>query len=157
MGPAYTPRVTASQEPGASALTGITSRAPRAGSRHAVVACDTADGRLRRMPAGPESDALLARLIEGLRSTDAAVREPGGLFLVILDRVSDLPDAVAVGERISRAYVDSSGADEDARLCCGVTLVELGESEASLVTRAHGALALAQDAGPGRIVSSPPL
>jgi len=107
------------------------------------------------MPAGPESDALLARLVEGLRSTDAAVREPGGLFLVILDRVSDLPDAVAVGERLSQSFESTEVVG--ARLCCGVTLVEFGESESSLVTRVSGALMLAQGAGAGRVVSSPPL
>lgn len=154
----YTPGVTASHD-GVS-LSEVTHRAARTGSRHAVVACDTVDGRLRDLPRSPASDGtldqgtVLGHLARGLRSTDAAMREPGGLFLVILDRVRDLPDAIAVAERISRDFEGAAALGTS--LCCGVTLVEFAESESSLITRVHGALLLAQDAGAGRVVSSPP-
>ncbi len=152
---AYTPTVAASDDSAGASLHDIAHRAARTGSRHAVVACDTVDGRLRVLPPGSASDDVLRQLAHGLRSTDFTMREPGGLFLVVLDRVRDLPDAVNVAERLSQSFESTEVVG--ARLCCGVTLVEFGESESSLVTRVSGALMLAQGAGAGRVVSSPPL
>ena len=117
----YTPDVTGTVGLNGITLHDFTHRISRSGTRHAVIACDTVDAQLQGLPTGVASETVLALLIESLRSTDAATRTSDGVFLVLLDRVRDLADAVSVAQRVSEAFLHPGAVGTARDLCCGVT------------------------------------
>jgi hypothetical protein len=129
----------------------------RTGTRTALVACYPCGAQV----AGLDPEDLVAELTEVLpnllREGDLVSRDDAGRLFVLLQGVQDLPNAIVVVGRLRDALTAAAPDGTWSSICFGVTLVSRGEGSQGLVDRAIGALMLAQGAGPGRIVSSPPL
>ena len=96
------------------------------------------------------AEAMAEHIADALRSHDV-VEGLGDGVAVLLRGVQDLPNAVEVAHRVCAV------AQRIGPACAGVTVLNTGEAIASVSLRAQGALDLARDAGPGAVVSSPPL
>lgn len=125
-------------------VTRTLSATPRTGQHSALMRMSVVSGDV-------EQAGRFARCVaQALRSGDL-VHQEGSEISVLLRGVQDLPNALQVARRIA------ASSQEFGPVCAGVTLLIQGESSASVSLRAQGALDLAVDAGPGSVVSSPPL
>lgn len=94
---------------------------------------------------------LASCLSDVVRGGDVVARGQDDDLVVLLRGIQDLRSAVMVAEKLSAAGAAVRP------VCVGVTLVQPGEGLASVMARAQGALDMAVDIGPGRVMSSPPL
>lgn len=124
----------------------------RTGTRNALVACLPCHSATHDAAA---LDEALVALPSVLRDGDLLGSDDDGRLFIVLSGVQGLPNALAVTTKIRDAL--TSVAPHTRELCFGVTLAGIDESRQTLVDRAIGALMLAQGAGPGRIVTSPPI
>lgn len=117
---------------------------PRTGVLTAVV-------RIGLVKPDDDANARVAEHIDAaLRGDDVVGTSETGVT-VLLRGVQDLRNATQVARRICDVV------QQIAPACAGVTVLNRGEATASVSLRAQGALDLALDAGPGTVVSSPPL
>ena len=143
----------------------LLSATPRTGKETAVVTCALTDLEVISLQHGAAAaaevvDVITGRMSDALRSGDLVARIDVDRLLVILRGVHDLPGAVTVMERMQESLAEPIGLDSGdvvQNICVGVTLISRGESVDSVLDRSEGALDLAVSAGPGRIITSPPL
>lgn len=143
----------------------LLSATPRTGKETAVVTCE-----LTELPAVTKEHGRLAseevievvsgRISDSLRSGDLVARLDANRVLVLLRGVHDLKGAVEVVHRLQESVNEPIVLDDgevEVSLTCGATLISRGESVDSVLERSEGALDLAISAGPGRVITSPPL
>ncbi len=95
-------------------------------------------------------------LLASLRQTDIATRMGGEEFAILLV-ATDLPEAIAVAERLRQAIsVRDVGLAAPVTASFGVALLQLGEAGASLLERADRALYAAKAGGRNRVEMAPP-
>jgi GGDEF domain-containing protein len=143
----------------------LLSATPRTGKETAVVTCElTALPDVTREHGRLASEEVIevisGRISDALRSGDLVARIDATRLLVLLRGVIDLKGAVSVVDRIQEAVVEPVVLDEyeiEQEMCAGVTLISRGESVDSVLERSEGALDLAVAAGPGRVITSPPM
>ncbi|MEZ5114960.1 MAG: GGDEF domain-containing protein [Candidatus Nanopelagicales bacterium] len=144
-------------------LEGMTNRR-RSGRSTAVLFVDL--DRLKEIndahghPAGDAVlEALAVRLGDHIRSSDMAARIGGDEFLLVLDGVSTLADAVDVAETIHRACAEpvevGGGVGVAPTVSIGVALQAEDEGPEDLLRRADQALYRAKVAGRDRVATSP--
>lgn len=101
---------------------------------------------------------LGARLQSQVRSGDLVARIGGDEFLVVLDGVQDLDNAVEIAEKLRQQVTEPAtvlGATVSVGASVGVTLAERGENVDSIVARADDAMYLAKRRGKGAVVAIP--
>lgn len=143
----------------------LLSATPRAGKETAVVTCELTHlpevTRVHGRLASEEVvEIVMGRISDSLRSGDRVARLDPTRLLMVLRGVGDLADAVEVLARVQDVVAEPVAlADGDVvqTLAAGVTLVSRGESADSVLKRSAGALDLAVEAGPGRVITSPPM
>jgi diguanylate cyclase (GGDEF)-like protein/PAS domain S-box-containing protein len=108
-------------------------------------------------------DALLAtlsaRFAATVRAGDSVARIGGDEFLVILDGLHGLDEAVMVAEKIRNRAIEPVPFSDAALLTSvsiGVTLVRAGEAVDDIIDRADKAMYTAKHAGGNAIVAAPP-
>lgn len=98
---------------------------------------------------------VAARVASCIRDGDLAGRLGGDEFLLVLDGVADLAEAVELGERVRRAValpIRVGGHTVTVTMSIGVALVGDGEPTHALVARADGAMFVAKRAGRDRVI-----
>jgi diguanylate cyclase (GGDEF)-like protein/PAS domain S-box-containing protein len=108
---------------------------------------------------GDEAIVIAAARLRGhLRATDVVGRVGGDEFIVILDGVRDLDEAVALTERLIKAHqapLQIDGLEVAVTVSIGLTLLEPGEGIDNCIERADSAMFAAKDAGGARVVARP--
>lgn len=136
----------------------------RTGSESAVLFCDVDRFKdLNDHHGHALGDAVLQeiarRIDDSVRSGDLTARIGGDEFLVLLDGVHGLDDALAIAEKIraevARA-VDIDGEVMSTSLSIGVGLAREGESVDQLVARADEAMFRAKACGRNRVITIDP-
>ncbi len=143
----------------------LLSATPRTGKETAVVTCELSNlpdvtREYGRLASEEVIEVISGRIADALRSGDLVARIDAARLLIMLRGVADLKGAVSVVARIQETLVEPVVLDEgeiEQELCAGVTLISRGESVDSVLERSEGALDLAVAAGPGRIITSPPM
>lgn len=143
----------------------LLSATPRAGKETAVVTCELTHlpevTRVHGRLASEEVvEIVMGRISDSLRSGDRVARLDPTRLLMVLRGVRDLPGSVEVIARVQDVIAEPIAlADGDVvqTMAAGVTLVSQGESAASVLSRSAGALDLAVHAGPGKVITSPPM
>lgn len=143
----------------------LLSATPRTGKETAVVTCELTElpavtKEHGRLASEEVIDVVSGRISDSLRSGDLVARLDANRLLVILRGVHDLKGSVEVVKRMQEAVTESIILDDgevEVSLTCGTTLISRGEGVDSVLERSEGALELAISAGPGRVITSPPL
>lgn len=143
----------------------LLSSTPRTGKETAVVTCELTDLAAvtrahGRLASEEVIEVVSGRISDSLRSGDLVARTDVNRLLVLLRGVHDLKNAVEVVGRLQEAVTEPIVLDDgevEQTLTAGATLISRGESVDSVLERSAGALELALSAGPGRVVTSPPL
>ena len=135
------------------------SHAPREGTRLALLFCDI--DQLKPVNDGfghIVGDEVLrqvaARITAGIRAGDQAARMGGDEFIILLDGVGDVADAVAVAEKIRAAVAEPMLILEHsvtATVSIGVAMLEPGQSVESVIALADTAMYQAKHAGRNRV------
>lgn len=103
--------------------------------------------------------AVASRMASALRDTDSVGRIGGDEFLVLLDSLRSIDDAMAVAEKIRIAVHGAvrlpDGGSLDPTLSIGVAITQPGEGVSALVERANNGLYEAKRTGRDRIVLIP--
>ena len=105
--------------------------------------------------------AIAMRLREAVRVEDVVARVGGDEFLVVLNGVHSLEEAMGMAKKVhvavSREPIWVGDHAVTSSMSIGVTVVAAGEEADSIITRADTAMYQAKRSGPGNIVSiSPP-
>lgn len=143
----------------------LISATPRSGRETAVVTCELTQlpevTRIQGRLASEEVvEVVMGRISDSLRSGDRVARLDPTRLLMVLRGVRDLHDAVEVLARVQDVLsepITLPGGQVQEPLAAGVTLVSRGESADSVLSRSAGALELALQAGPGKVITSPPM
>lgn len=143
----------------------LLSATPRTGKETAVVSCSLDDiptmlEQYGRLVSDEVVSVLLGRVSDALRSGDLVARIDSAQLVIILRGVQDLKSALRVVERIQKGVnepVTLPFGDVEQSMSVGVTLIQRGESVDSVLDRSEGALEMAVQVGPNRIVTSPPM
>ncbi len=139
----------------------ISSRPHESGSATAVLFADV-DGfkEVNDVWGHVAGDALLrtlsTRLRGVMRGTDSVARIGGDEFLIILEGIHDVAEAVTMAERmcvVARDPVPIPGGVVSITISMGVTLVAPGESADSVVHRSDSAMYAAKRGGRNRVVA----
>jgi diguanylate cyclase (GGDEF)-like protein len=138
---------------------------PRTGRETAIVCC-----ALDNFPALADTHGqqvadevlrvLAGRISDTVRSGDLVARIDDEEMLIVLRGVHHLRGALRVSNKIAAVVADpiTVGQVEIVQtMCVGVTIISRGEGVDSVLERARGAVAMAQDAGPNMVMSSPPI
>lgn len=142
-------------------ITRLSALHPRAGGSLAVLFCDVDRFKgINDVYGHAAGDEVLRsigeRMTSTIRSDDVAARIGGDEFLVVLNGVHSLEQAVAVAEKIraatSRPIGIEHGKTVTPGLSIGVTLARTGEIADTLIDRADSAMYEAKGAGRGRVV-----
>ncbi len=143
----------------------LLSATPRTGKETAVVSCSLDDipalhEQHGRMVSDEVVQVLLGRISDALRSGDLVARIDQAQLVVILRGVHDLKGALRVVERMQKSVNEAitlAFGDVEQGMSVGLTLIQRGESVDSVLDRSEGALEMAVQAGPNRIITSPPM
>lgn len=98
--------------------------------------------------------AIARRLEAELRRGDIVARHAGDEFIVVLDRIQSMRDAMAIAEKIcvgAAGPVGFEGLDLPGSVSVGVAMAEPGETADHLIARADEALYRAKQGGRGRV------
>jgi diguanylate cyclase (GGDEF)-like protein/PAS domain S-box-containing protein len=132
-----------------------------AGDECALIFCDVDNFKSINDTLGHAAgDEVMRTFAQRLRSVvrigDAVARMGGDEFLIVLDGVHDLAEAVTVAEKVRIVAVDPvplRQGDVSASLSLGVTLTAPGEGVDSVIARADDAMYQAKAAGRNQVVS----
>jgi len=143
----------------------LLSATPRTGKETAIACCSLDDlaavtGAHGEAAADEVLRVVAARVSETLRSGDLVARIGHDELLIVLRGIHHLRGALRVANKI-RSVVEDPIPVGDAEIvqtvCVGVTVISRGEGVDSVLKRARGALAMAQETGHNMVMSSPPL
>lgn len=101
---------------------------------------------------------IAARMRAAVRAGDALARVGGDEFLIVVDGVHDLDEALAVAQKIRTAgevHVAAGRVLVQASLSIGVTLMAVNENVDSMIARADAAMYEAKAAGKNQVVEIP--
>jgi len=138
---------------------------PRSGTETAVVTCELTQlpevtRTHGRLASEEVVEVVMGRISDSLRSGDRVARLDAARVLMVLRGVRDLRDSVEVLARVQDVMSEPIAlpdGDVLEPLAAGITLVSWGESADSVLSRSAEALELALQAGPGRVITSPPM
>lgn len=142
-------------------LSAISSHSLRTGHEIAVMFCDVdafkSVNDTRGHATGDQVLRTIATRIEGsVRSGDLIARIGGDEFLVILDGVHDLSEAINIAEKLRRRVAKPIHIPDGpitTTLSIGVTLAKPGENVDGLVARADRAMYKAKESGSDQVVA----
>lgn len=138
---------------------------PRTGRETAIVCCALDSfSAIAETHGAQVADEVLrvvaGRISDTVRSGDLVARIEDEEMLIVLRGVHHLRGALRVSNKIAAVVADPITVGEVEvvqTMCVGVTIISRGEGVDSVLERARGAVAMAQDAGPNMVMSSPPI
>lgn len=142
-------------------LSAISSHILRTGHEIAVMFCDVDEFKSVNDSNGHATGdqvlrSIAGRIKESVRMGDLIARIGGDEFLVVLDGVHDLNEAVGIAEKLCRRVAEPIQIGDgtiSATLSIGVTLARPGENPDDLVARADQAMYKAKEAGSDQVIA----